>query len=151
VATELEAPAYLHPDDAMLWDRVHSALPGGDLTDGQTFRVGDVHVVVRQTPGHSPGACCFHVPALWLVFTVDALFQGGPGATGRSFSDFGTIVASIRDRLLSLPPATVVLPGHRADDGRRRGAARPGVGRPGPLIPHWTGSRGLRTRHPSVR
>jgi glyoxylase-like metal-dependent hydrolase (beta-lactamase superfamily II) len=52
------------------------------------------------------------VPALGLVFTGDTLFQGGPGATGRSFSDFGTIIASVRDRLLTLPPATVVLTGH---------------------------------------
>ncbi len=116
VATELAratgAPAYLHPDDRMLWDRVHSTPPDGDLTDGQTVRVGDVEVEVLHTPGHSPGACCFSVPALGLVFTGDTLFQGGPGATGRSFSDFGTIVASIRDRLLTLPPATVVLTGH---------------------------------------
>ena len=46
------------------------------------------------------------------LFTGDTLFQGGPGATGRSFSDFGTIVQSIQDRLLSLPPETVVHTGH---------------------------------------
>jgi glyoxylase-like metal-dependent hydrolase (beta-lactamase superfamily II) len=106
------APTYLHPDDRMLWDRVHSRPPDGDLTDHQNFRVGAVDVVALHTPGHSPGACCFHVPALGLVFTGDTLFQGGPGATGRSFSDFGTIVRSIRDRLLVLPPETVVHTGH---------------------------------------
>ena len=106
------APAYLHPDDRMLWDRVQARPPDGELADGRTFRVGDVEVVVVHTPGHSPGACCFHVPALGLVFTGDTLFQGGPGATGRSFSDFGTIVRSIRDRLLTLPAETVVLTGH---------------------------------------
>jgi len=118
VATELAAavgaPVYLHPDDRMLWDRVQPEAPGGDLADGRTFRVGDVELVVLHTPGHSPGACCFHAPALGLVFTGDTLFQGGPGATGRSFSDFPTIVGSIRDRLLTLPPETVVLPGHGA-------------------------------------
>ncbi|MFI5073604.1 MAG: MBL fold metallo-hydrolase [Actinomycetales bacterium] len=106
------APAYLHPADRMLWDRVHSRPPDGELTDGQRFRVGGVEVEVRHTPGHSPGSCCFHVPALGVVFTGDTLFQGGPGATGRSFSDFGTIVQSIQDRLLSLPPETVVHTGH---------------------------------------
>ena len=106
------APAYLHPDDRMLWDRVQALPPDGELADGRTFRVGDVDVVVVHTPGHSPGACCFHVPALGLVFTGDTLFQGGPGATGRSFSDCGTIVRSIRDRLLTLPVETVVLTGH---------------------------------------
>ena len=49
---------------------------------------------------------------LGVVFTGDTLFQGGPGATGRSYSDFPTIVESIRDQLLSLPPETVVLTGH---------------------------------------
>ncbi len=106
------APAYLHPDDRMLWDRVNPRPPDGLLADGQTFHVGDVEVAVLHTPGHSPGACCFDVPALGLVFTGDTLFQDGPGATGRSFSDFGTIVGSIRDRLLTLPPETVVLTGH---------------------------------------
>lgn len=52
------------------------------------------------------------MPALDAVFTGDTLFQGGPGATGRSFSDFPTIIESIRDRLLDLPPDTVVHTGH---------------------------------------
>ncbi len=116
VATELAeatgAPAYLHPDDRMLWDRVDSRPPDRDLADGQTFRVGDVEIEVLHTPGHSPGSCCFSVPALALVLTGDTLFKGGPGATGRSFSDFDTIVESIRERLLTLPPVSVVLTGH---------------------------------------
>ena len=47
-----------------------------------------------------------------MVFTGDTLFNGGPGATGRSYSDFPTIIESIRDRLLTLPDETVVLTGH---------------------------------------
>jgi glyoxylase-like metal-dependent hydrolase (beta-lactamase superfamily II) len=70
---------------------------------------------VLHTPGHAPGAVCLHAPQLGVVFSGDTLFQGGPGATGRSFSDFPTIIASIRDRLLTLPAATVVHPGHGAD------------------------------------
>jgi glyoxylase-like metal-dependent hydrolase (beta-lactamase superfamily II) len=50
-----------------------------------------------------------------VVFTGDTLFQGGPGATGGSFSDFPTIIDSIRDRLLTLPPRTTVLTGHGDD------------------------------------
>jgi glyoxylase-like metal-dependent hydrolase (beta-lactamase superfamily II) len=49
------------------------------------------------------------------VFSGDTLFQGGPGATGRSYSDFGAIIASIRDRLLTLPQATLVHAGHGDD------------------------------------
>ncbi|GAB3589498.1 MBL fold metallo-hydrolase [Angustibacter peucedani] len=107
------APVLLHPDDLALWTLTHPDLaPDGTLHDGQVVSVGGVDVHVLHTPGHSPGAVCFHVPALGTVFTGDTLFAGGPGATGRSFSDFPTIVASIRDRLLTLPGETVVRTGH---------------------------------------
>ena len=107
------APVLLHPDDRVLWDLVHpDVVPDGELADGQVIEVAGVALTVLHTPGHSPGACCFHAPALGAVFTGDTLFAGGPGATGRSYSDFGTIVASIRDRLLSLPPETAVHTGH---------------------------------------
>jgi glyoxylase-like metal-dependent hydrolase (beta-lactamase superfamily II) len=49
------------------------------------------------------------------VFTGDTLFNGGPGATGRSYSDADLIVASIRNRLLTLPDDTVVHTGHGDD------------------------------------
>jgi glyoxylase-like metal-dependent hydrolase (beta-lactamase superfamily II) len=106
------APAYLHPDDRVLWDMTHDTPPDGELADGQVITVAGTELRVLHTPGHSPGACCFHVPALGVVFTGDTLFQGGPGATGRSYSDFDTIIRSITDKLLTLPPETVVHTGH---------------------------------------
>ncbi|MGA3526778.1 MBL fold metallo-hydrolase [Melissospora conviva] len=117
VAPELSratgAPVLLHPADRVVWDLVHpDTAPDGELADGQEITVGGTTLRVLHTPGHSPGACSFHVPELGTVFTGDTLFCGGPGATGRSFSDFGTIVASIRDRLLTLPAETVVRTGH---------------------------------------
>jgi glyoxylase-like metal-dependent hydrolase (beta-lactamase superfamily II) len=109
------APAYLHPQDRMLWDRVHSVAPDRDLVDGEVVEVAGAEVHVLHTPGHAPGACCFHVPQLGLVFTGDTLFHGGPGATGRSFSDFPTIVTSITTTLLPLAAETVVHTGHGDD------------------------------------
>ncbi|MGH9094715.1 MAG: MBL fold metallo-hydrolase [Acidimicrobiales bacterium] len=107
------APVALHPDDRMLWDVVHAdRAPDLTLADGQVLELAGVRLHVLHTPGHSPGGVCVLVPDAVLVFSGDTLFQGGPGATGRSFSDFGTIVASIRDRLLGLPAATVVHTGH---------------------------------------
>ena len=82
------------------------------MADGQLFRVGDVELTVLHTPGHAPGACCLHAPALGVLFSGDTLFRGGPGATGRSYSDFPTIITSIRERLLALPPDTEVRTGH---------------------------------------
>ena len=109
------APAYLHPQDRMLWDRVHAFAPDRDLAAGDVIEVAGTQLRVLHTPGHAPGACCFHVPALDVVFTGDTLFHGGPGATGRSFSDFPTIVESIRRSLLTLPAETVVHTGHGDD------------------------------------
>lgn len=107
------APVHLHPADQVLWDQRHAGRSWDvDLADGQTIEVGGVELTVLHTPGHAPGACCFHVPELGVVFTGDTLFEGGPGATGRSYSDFGTIIDSIRDRLLVLPEDTVVHTGH---------------------------------------
>ena len=107
------APSALHPGDLELWQRVYpDSRPARDLANGDVVHVGGTRLEVLHTPGHSPGSCSFYAPELGAVFTGDTLFQGGPGATGRSFSDFPTIVDSIRDRLLTLPPETVVHTGH---------------------------------------
>ncbi|MEL5954900.1 MBL fold metallo-hydrolase [Streptomyces sp. CLV115] len=107
------APVLLHPDDLPLWKQTHpDRLPDGELADGQELEIAGTTLRVLHTPGHAPGAVCLYAPGLSTVFTGDTLFQGGPGATGRSFSHFPTIVASIRDRLLTLPPETTVRTGH---------------------------------------
>ncbi|HSF97063.1 MAG TPA: MBL fold metallo-hydrolase [Ornithinibacter sp.] len=106
------ATASLHPADRVLWDQTQADPPGAELADGQVFTVGDVQLTVLHTPGHAPGACCLYAPALGVLLSGDTLFCGGPGATGRSFSDFPTIIESIRGRLLPLPGDTVVLTGH---------------------------------------
>lgn len=82
------------------------------LADGQRLPVAGIELEVIHTPGHAPGAVCLYAPAVGALLSGDTLFQGGPGATGRSHSDFPTIIASIRNRLLALPPDTVVHPGH---------------------------------------
>jgi glyoxylase-like metal-dependent hydrolase (beta-lactamase superfamily II) len=123
LAAALDAPILLHPDDRVVWELTHSSPPDGDLSDGQLITVGDVELEVLHTPGHSPGAVCFLCPAMGVVFTGDTLFEGGPGATGRSFSDADLIRRSIRERLLVLPEETVVKTGHGADTtiGTERG------------------------------
>lgn len=107
------APILLHPDDLPLWQRTHpDRAPDGPLADGQELTVAGTTLTVLHTPGHAPGAVCLYAPGLGTVFTGDTLFQGGPGATGRSFSSFPTIIDSIRDRLLTLPGDTAVRTGH---------------------------------------
>ncbi|MBO1902977.1 MBL fold metallo-hydrolase [Leucobacter weissii] len=108
----LRAPLHLHPEDRILWDAVYEDAPDAEIADGDVFEVAGVSLTALHTPGHSPGSTSFSLPALGAVFTGDTLFQGGPGATGRSYSDFPTIVESIRERLLALPEETVVHTGH---------------------------------------
>lgn len=113
LADAVEAPILLHPNDAPVWELTHpDAKPDGPLFDGQQIVVGGTTMEVLHTPGHSPGSVSIYAPDLGVVFTGDTLFQGGPGATGRSFSDHDAIVASIRSKLFTLPGETVVHPGH---------------------------------------
>ncbi|WP_017568708.1 MBL fold metallo-hydrolase [Nocardiopsis halotolerans] len=107
------APILLHPADRVLWDMTHpDRAPDAELSQGQTVKIAGTELTVLHTPGHAPGAVCLYAPELGVLFSGDTLFQGGPGATGRSYSDFPTIVESIRDRLLPLPEDTVVNTGH---------------------------------------
>ncbi len=131
VAPELRqrtgAPILLHPDDRPLWELTHTdELWDVDLEDEQTIKVAGAALKVLHTPGHAPGAVCVYVHDLGVVFTGDSLFHGGPGATGRSFSDKDVLVSSIRRRLLDLPDETVVHTGHGEDT--TIGAERENVG-----------------------
>jgi glyoxylase-like metal-dependent hydrolase (beta-lactamase superfamily II) len=90
--------------------------------------VAGTTLAVLHTPGHTPGSVCLYAPDLGVVFSGDTLFQGGPGATGRSYSDFREIIDSIRDRVLTLPPATDVHTGHGSDTT---------IGRESPHLEEW--------------
>jgi hydroxyacylglutathione hydrolase len=116
LSESVNAPVSMHPDDTMLWEVVH---PGravdNSLVDAQQIPAGASTLRVMHTPGHSPGGCCLHLEADGVVFSGDTLFNGGPGATGRSFSDRPTILRSIAARLIPLPATTVVHTGHGDD------------------------------------
>ena len=122
----VHAPILLHPDDRPLWELTHTdELWDADLADGQEIEVAGTTLRVIHTPGHAPGGVCFYAEDLGFVFTGDSLFQGGPGATGRSFSDRDVLVASLRRGLLTLPDDTVVHTGH--GDDTTIAAERPNV------------------------
>jgi len=107
------APILLHPADAELWAQVYGDRRwDADLADGQELTAGGHTLEVRHTPGHTPGGVCLYDAAAGVVFSADTLFKGGPGATGRSFSSFPTIIDSVQAKLLTLPPDTVVHTGH---------------------------------------
>ena len=116
VAEATGAPVLLHQGDEMLWRMIFPGTrPDEDLGDEQVIEIAATPLRVLHTPGHSPGSVCLYGPALGTVFSGDTLFHGGPGATGRSYSDYDTIIASIRGKLFGLPPETVVRTGHGED------------------------------------
>lgn len=113
VADAVGAPIYLNPEDLVLWEQVSPDTgPDQELHDGDVLEVAGATLKAIHTPGHSPGSTCFRLESEGTVFTGDTLFNGGPGATGRSYSDYPTILTSIRERLLTLPGDTVVRTGH---------------------------------------
>jgi glyoxylase-like metal-dependent hydrolase (beta-lactamase superfamily II) len=95
-----------------------SMLPSYDfvLADGEVIQVGRLRLHTIATPGHTPGSMCFRLEGSPVLFSGDTLFPGGPGATQFPGGDFPTIIRSVEERLFAtLPPATLVLPGHGAD------------------------------------
>jgi glyoxylase-like metal-dependent hydrolase (beta-lactamase superfamily II) len=113
VAEKTGAPVLLHADDHELWRQVHpDREPDGTLSDGEVLSVAGTDLEVIHTPGHTWGSVCLHAAGRDWLFSGDTLFSGGPGATGRSYSDFPTIVHSISQRLFRLDGDTVVHTGH---------------------------------------
>jgi glyoxylase-like metal-dependent hydrolase (beta-lactamase superfamily II) len=112
LSKRFNAPVRLHSGDEVLWRQSYPDETFDPLSDGEKITVAGLELEVLHTPGHAPGAVCYYSHDLATVFTGDTLFRGGPGATGRSFSNFDTIVDSIRTRLLTLPGETTVHTGH---------------------------------------
>lgn len=132
------ARAYVHPDDDYLTLDPVSQLrllfgmvPPGDfappeeleaLKDGQVLDLAGLSLEVVHTPGHTPGHCCFHVEAEGLLLSGDQLFAGSIGRTDLPGGDMGALAASMRERVMTLPDDTRVLPGHGPETtiGRER-------------------------------
>lgn len=82
------------------------------VRDGDRVEVGNISLQVLHTPGHTPGGICLLNEK--HVFVGDTLFQGSIGRTDFPGGDYGTLMRSIRDKLLPLPDDTIVHPGHGA-------------------------------------
>jgi hydroxyacylglutathione hydrolase len=103
--SRLKVPLAAHPADAASLKTPPEIL----LADGDALTLGKLKVTVRHTPGHTPGSLCFKIGK--YLFAGDTLFPGGPGKTW-SPGDFRRILASITEKIFSLPGETVILPGH---------------------------------------
>jgi glyoxylase-like metal-dependent hydrolase (beta-lactamase superfamily II) len=100
-------------------------LPSYDevIEDDAVIDVGRLRLRTIHTPGHTPGSMCFLLEGHPVLFSGDTLFPGGPGNTSFEGGDFPTIIESVDRKLFTLPPDTVVLPGH--GDRTTIGAERP--------------------------
>lgn len=88
------------------------APPDGDLVDGQAVGVDGIAGTILHTPGHTPGSLCVYVPAESLLIAGDTLFAGSVGRTDLPGGDGRLLIRSIKDRLMTLPEETLVIPGH---------------------------------------
>jgi hydroxyacylglutathione hydrolase len=84
----------------------------GSLSDGQIIEFGSVKLKAIHVPGHTTGSIAFYNENDNVVFTGDALFAGSIGRTDLPGGDHETLLNSIKNKLFSLPPSTVVYPGH---------------------------------------
>ncbi|HRT71471.1 MAG TPA: MBL fold metallo-hydrolase, partial [Syntrophales bacterium] len=86
--------------------------PPADITvsDGDTIAVGSVVLEVLHTPGHTPGGICLYTDG--YVFTGDTLFVGAVGRTDLPGGSWTVMYRSIKEKILTLPDDTIVLPGH---------------------------------------
>lgn len=138
LAKETGAAVLVHPDDDFL--TMHPAeqaramfgsLPPGafdppevvtELVDGQILDLAGFALEVRHTPGHTPGHCCFYIGDEETLFSGDQLFAGSIGRTDFPYGSHAALMASMRDKVLTLPDETRVLPGHGPETtiGRER-------------------------------
>lgn len=128
VVNEFAISAYVHPDDDFLTLDPDSQLrmlfgtvPTGEyappdrfesLQDGQILDLAGLSFEVRHTPGHTPGHCCFFVESEGILFSGDQLFAGSIGRTDLPGGNHQQLMASMRDKVLTLADEVIVHPGH---------------------------------------
>lgn len=122
--TAYNCPLRAHPNESGLLNNAPlmgevfglkvEALSGIDqeIEDNATIKIGEDILRSILVPGHSPGSLSFYSKEAGFVVTGDALFQGSIGRTDLPGGDYDTLISSIRNNLLTLPPETTVYPGH---------------------------------------
>ncbi len=121
-----EIPVHLHPLDLPLWQAAGQqaamfGMPAPRLPEDPVLDLGereeldfggDLRFRVRFAPGHAPGHVLFVQVDEGVAFVGDVVFAGSIGRTDLPGGSLDTLMASIRDQVLTLPEATRLLPGH---------------------------------------
>lgn len=120
----LGVSAHVHPMDEILFDEgirdmrrqvpfiANSPRPVKDLEDNKMLHVGKYAFQTLFTPGHAPGHCCFYCGQAGWLFSGDLVFYHSYGRTDLTGGNVKTLMKSIRERVLTLPDDTLILPGH---------------------------------------
>lgn len=138
LAKDTGALTYVHPDDDFLTmhptrqlERIFGMTPPGEyelperfehLEHGRRLQIAGVELEVRQTPGHTPGHCCFYWEAEGVLFSGDQLFAGSIGRTDLPGGSYEDLVVSMKSQVMNLDDGVRVLPGHGPETtiGRER-------------------------------
>ncbi len=126
LSEQLAAPVYIYPDDARYLTDTYLNLSGNypepvtishyeELYDGETIRLKEnsgFYLKVIHTPGHTPGSVTFWAPEEKAAFVGDTLYQHGPGLTNFPGGNRRELEESIVNKILTLPPETVLLSSH---------------------------------------
>ena len=86
--------------------------PDDTLDDGKRIAIIGLTGSILHTPGHTQGSVCLYLPDQTLLLAGDTLFAGSVGRTDLPGGDTTQLIASIHDRLLTLPDDVTVIPGH---------------------------------------
>ena len=118
------APVLMHPGEQKLYDNIQVQaawlnMPTPEvvkidapLVGGDSLRLGSTELLVLDTPGHSPASISLWIPSEGKVVAADTLFRRSIGRTDLPGGNHETLLRAIREKLFTLPPETVVVPGH---------------------------------------
>jgi hydroxyacylglutathione hydrolase len=115
LAVHAECAKYLPQSESYVYEQPFEGVPRPEriLEDGDTIDIGGLHFKVLHTPGHTP--CGISIYGEGHVFTGDTLFNYGIGRYDLIDGDYDALIKGIRTKLLTLPPETIVHPGHGPD------------------------------------
>jgi len=115
LAVHAECARYLPQSPSYVYEQPFEGVPKPEhiLEDGDTIDIGGLHFIVLHTPGHTP--CGISLYGEGHVFTGDTLFNYGIGRYDLIDGDYEALIKGIRTKLLTLPPETIVHPGHGPD------------------------------------
>ena len=115
----------IHKEDEYLWTNakeqagrfgipldMNQLKPTRWIEDEEMLNLAGIQLATLYTPGHSPGSCCFYLRDQGILISGDVLFQGSIGRTDLWKGNFETLIQSIRNKILTLPKETKIIPGH---------------------------------------